>query len=79
MSLSSEQQASIIENTTQEILKQYMLPYVKEHLDELVQKHLFDALSFIYRDEIQKHIQKVIKSDLINQFEVEVRLKKGGE
>lgn len=73
--LSAEHQAKIIENRVDAIVKDFVLPYVKEHLDELVQKHLFDALSFIYRDEIQQHIQKVIKADLINQFQIEVKMK----
>jgi len=75
MSLSAEQQATLIENTVQAIVKEHMLPYMKDNLDNLVRKHVFDALSFIYRDEISEHIRKTIRADLVNQFEITVKLK----
>jgi hypothetical protein len=75
MSLSPAETAQIIERVTQDVVKQYMVPYIKENLDDLIRKHVFDALSFIYRDEIVAHVQKTIKVDLLDQFEITVKLK----
>lgn len=75
MNLSPEHQAKLIEDRTEAIVKKHVLPTVLLEIDNNMRKHIFDALSFIYRDEIVKHIQKSIKPQLLDQFEITIKLK----
>jgi hypothetical protein len=75
MSLSSEQQATIIESTVESIMKQYVLPHIGREVRENIREVVFDCLKYLYADEIREQVKQIVTAGFLNKLDIQVTMK----
>lgn len=72
--LTSQQTASIIENTVKSIMTNIVIPDLRLRTEEVILANLPRALEYVFEAQIKEEIHKMVRSEIMSKIKISVTI-----
>lgn len=72
--LTSQQTASIIENTVKSIMTNIVIPDLRLRAEEVILANLPRALEYVFEAQIKEEIHKMVRSEIMSKIKISVTI-----